>query len=270
MKIISALAAVAALALAAAPSALATTKSARSGNVKATLTYSGRYPNFGAERLTIRRAGKVYYSQPVVGPVCGRHCDPVAVGFADLEAPRQSDVVVELFTGGAHCCTIAQVFAYDPGTMTYTKRQHDFGDPGYRLSGLTHNGVDEFVTADDSFAYEFTDFAASGLPIQILSFSTGRFRNVTRSYPTLVANDAATWLKAFDGMAKQHYSDSVGVIAAWAADEDLLGNSQTVATFLSQQAQEGHLKSALNPKESGQAFITALDTFLRKHGYLTG
>jgi hypothetical protein len=272
MKIIPVAAAVAALALTAAPSALAKTitKTAHAGNVKATLTYSGTYPTFSHERLTIRRAGKVYYSAPVVGMVCGRECDPVGVSLVNLEGAGRSDVLVELFTGGAHCCTVAQVFAYDPGTMTYTKSQHDFGDPGYRLSSLTHDGVDEFVTADDWFAYAFTDFAASGLPIQILRFSDGHFPNITRSYPTLVGKDAAGWLKAFNGMAKQHYSDSVGVIAAWAADEDLLGNSQTVATFLAQQAQAGHLNSALNPKEKGQAFITALDSFLRKHGYLTG
>ncbi|HEX4010817.1 MAG TPA: hypothetical protein VHX62_12445 [Solirubrobacteraceae bacterium] len=272
MKIIPVVAAVATLALAAAPSALAktTTKTAHSGNVKATLTYSGAYPTFSHERLTIRRSGRVYYSEPVVGMVCGRACAPVGVRLVNLEGDGQSDVVLELFTGGAHCCTIAQVFTYDPGTMTYAKSQHDFGDPGYRLSSLAHNGVNEFVTADDWFAYEFTDFAASGLPIQILRFSTGHFLDITRTYPALVAKDATVWLNAFNSMAKQHYSDSVGVIAAWAADEDLLGNSQTVATFLTQQAQAGHLNSALNPKEKGQKFITALDNFLRKHGYLTG
>jgi len=40
---------------------------------------------------------------------------------------------------------------------------------------------------------------------------------VTRSYPKLVATDAAFWLKAFKSGASSHYQDSVGVIAAWAA-----------------------------------------------------
>ena len=32
-------------------------------------------------------------------------------------------------------------------------------------------------------------------------------------------------------MAKQHYSDSVGVVAAWAADEELLGHVKLVNTL---------------------------------------
>src|ERR1700735_4360138 len=98
--------------------------------------------------------------------------------------------------------------------MTYAPTERDFGDPGDEIVDLDHNGHYEFLTADDWFAYEFTDFAASGLPIEILTFSGGRFHNVTRSYPKLIAKDAASYLKAFKGMAKQHYSDSVGVIAA--------------------------------------------------------
>ena len=142
----------------------------------------------------------------------------------DLEDNGQPDVVLDLYSGGAHCCSIEQVFSFDPGTMTYGMTQHDFGDPGEQIVDLGHNGRFEFLTADDSFAYEFTDFAASGLPIQILTFSGGRFLNVTRSYPGLIAKDAARWMKASSSMAKQHYSDSVGLAAAWAADQELLGH----------------------------------------------
>jgi hypothetical protein len=134
---------------------------------------------------------------------------------------------------------------------------------------LRHNGRYEFLTADDSFAYEFTDFAASGLPIQILTFSDRHFSNVTRQYPKLVTRDAARWMKAFNSMAKQHYSDSVGVAAAWAADEELLGHVKLVNSFLAKQVKAGHLNSALSPQEPGGAkFVAKLSKFLRAHGYV--
>lgn len=255
--------------LAAAPAALATTKTARSQGVTATLTYQGSYLNYSDERLSIAQGGTIYYNQPVVGPLCHRTCEPSAVHVVDLEGNGQPDVVLDLYSEGAHCCSIEQVFSFDPGTMTYSRSQHDFGDPGAELVDLDHDGRVEFVSADDAFAYEFTDFVASGLPIQILRFSGGHFLNVTRSYPKLVAKDATLWLRAFKGMAKTHYADSVGVIAAWAADEDLLGQNRLVARYLAQQAKANHLNSLLSPIEpGGRRFVAKLQRFLRVHGYL--
>lgn len=137
-----------------------------------------------------------------------------------------------------------------------------------KIVDLRHNGRFELQTADDAFAYEFTDYAASGLPIQILTFSNRHFSNVTRSYPRMIARDAATWMSAFRSMAGQHYQDSVGVVAAWAADEDLLGHSKRVNRFLARQAKAGHLKSTAGPAYSGRKFIAKLRRFLRAHGYL--
>ena len=69
-------------------------------------------------------------------------------------------------------------------------------------------------------------------------------------------------------MARGHYADSVGVIAAWAADEYRLGKSAAANRYLHQQAKAGHLKSALAPNEpQGQKFVAALQRFLRRHGY---
>jgi hypothetical protein len=258
------------LVLAAVPSAaLAMTKTAHSGTVTATVTYQGTYPSYRNERLTIAQAGTVFYSAPVVATLCHRSCEPSAVHVVNLEGGGPPDVVLDLFSEGAHCCSIEQVFSFDPGTMTYSRSQYDFGDPGVNLVDLGHNGRFEFLSANDAFAYTFTDFAASGLPIQIFQFSGGHFVDVTRDYPTLIAKDAGRWLKAFKSMARQHYSDSVGVIAAWAADEDLLGRSQQVASYLAQQAKAGHLNSALGPPEAtGKKFVAALQRFLRRHGYL--
>jgi hypothetical protein len=259
----------------AAPAAMATTQTARLGNVRASFTFKGGYPNFTGETLAISRAGSVIYNKPVVSTICEMACapgspsgKPSSVRVLDLEHNRQPDVVLALYSGGAHCCAIDQLFSFDPRRTTYVKTQRNFGDYGVEIVDLAHNGRDEFATADDSFAYEFTDYAASGLPIQILTFSNRHFRDVTRSYPRLVARDAARWLGAFKSMSKQHYQDSVGVIAAWAADEDLLGRTKFVARYLAEQQRAGHLNSLSPGEPGGKKFIASLQRFLRRHGYL--
>jgi hypothetical protein len=258
-----------------APAALATTQTASGGAVTATFTFSGHFPSYSGLHLSIAQSGSVLYDQPVTSKACGSDCAPQATGakassihVVDLDDIGQPNVVLDLYTGGAHCCSVEQVFTFDPGTMTYAMTERNFGDPGARIEDLGHDGRFEFVTADDAFAYAFTDFAASGLPLQILTFSGSRFQDVTGSYPALIRKDAATWLKAFKGMARGHYADSVGVIAAWAADEYRLGKSASANRFLHQQAKAGHLKSALAPGEpQGQKFVAALQKFLRRHGY---
>jgi hypothetical protein len=261
------------LCLIAAPVAQATTQTSSAGNVSATFTFHGKLPHFRGLHLTISRNGAVVYNQPVVAKFCGKLCWPgpavtrrSSVQAVDLEGNGDPDVVLDLYSGGAHCCTVVQIFSFDPATATYVKTERVFGDPDAKVVDLSHDGHLEFLTADDSFAYRFTDFAASGLPIEIFTFANRQFTDVTRSYPTLIAKDAALWLRAFKAQAKQHYPDSVGVIAAWAADEDRLGHTKLVTRFLHQQAAAGHLNAPF--AATGSKFVAKLQKFLRRRGYL--
>jgi hypothetical protein len=259
-----------------APVALAktTVQTATAGSVSATYTFEGTYPNYSHESLVIKRAGQVFYNQPVTfAGSCGSTCAPgstsakhPSVQILDIEHDGSPDVILTLYSGGANCCLLDQVFSFDPGTMTYSKAQRGFGDFGANLKDLSHNGIDEFVGANPAFKYEFTDGAASGEPLQIFNFSAGKFKDVTRTYPKLIAKDASKWLKFFKQQIKGTEIDSVGVIAAWAADEDELGHSKQVSSYLQKAASAGVLRS---PVESGgQKFIKHLDKFLHKEGYL--
>lgn len=90
--------------------------------------------------------------------------------------------------------------------------------------------------------------------------------NVTRSYPGLIADDAAMWLRFYRATAKHHYQESEGAIAAWAADEERLGHSKLVNRYLSQQAKAGQLKGdTVNAKK----LVSALMKFLAKPGYIS-
>lgn len=271
------------LAFAATPAAaLAITQKAHSGAVSATFTFHGSLRHgFSGLRLLIRRSDRVVYDKPIVSGSsisggCGKYCQPAgafprsqgghpSVHVLHLARAGEPDVVLDVFSGGAHCCTIEQVFRYDATTRTYLVAERNFGDFGDRIKDLGHNGRFEFLSADDRFAYAFTDFAASGLPIQILIFRAGRFIDVTRHYRSLIAKDAAMWLNDF----KRNLSDGVGLIGAWAADEDLLGHNALVKRTLAVELRRGNLHSALvGGGGSGRKFLSKLNRFLRKYGYL--
>ncbi|MFZ1063861.1 MAG: hypothetical protein WAN30_10395 [Acidimicrobiales bacterium] len=252
------------------------TQSATLDGVSATFTYSGTFPMAHNPHLTIRRARTVLFNGLVTSAWCGHTCWPNTISSTTdvvhvvrLQSRGTPEVVLDLYSGGAHCCSIEQVYILSATSKRVTKIEHNFGDPGVRLEPLGPGGATYFVSADDTFAYAFTDFAASGLPIQILAVSGGVFTNVTRRFPALIKGDATSWLRAYHEQASSNYQDSVGVIAAWVADEDLLGESGVANEYLEAQAKLGHLNSALSPIEpSGARFVTALQHFLVKHGYL--
>jgi hypothetical protein len=186
-----------------------------------------------------------------------------ALRVLDLESDGQPDVVLGLYSGGAHCCFVDQVYSLDPGTMTYVKTEHDFQDAGAAIKNLG-GGHFRFVSASEAFAYVFSDFADSGAPLQIWSFSGRKFHDVTRRYPKLITADAAVWLRAF----KHDLRNGDGLIAAWAADEDMLGHTKLVRTTLATELRKGNLRSSLGTRNSqGQGFVTALQKMLRKLGY---
>ncbi len=221
-------------------------------------------------RLRIGRNGRSVYNQPVRARTCGGFCITTrvppsrsAVFVGRLGAGSEPAVVLGLFTGGAHCCFVDQVFSYDAARRTYLKTEHNFLDAGAAIQRLGGRVV--FRSADARIAEGgLTDFADSGAPIQIWRFSGRRFIDVSRQYPALVRADAARWLNAFN----QHISNGVGFIAAWAADEDLLGNSQLVSTTLDSLAAQHKLHSALGlPHNSAAAFVAELEQLLRRLGY---
>jgi hypothetical protein len=181
----------------------------------------------------------------------------------DLDGDGELEVVLGLFTGGANCCFIDQVFSYNPGARTYVRSQHDFLNAG---AALTKLGTHWAFKSGDSRITEagFTDTADSGTPLQIWRFAKRTFTDVTRQYPNLISADAAMWMRLFN----HHLSNGVGLIAAWAADEDLLGHSAMVDTTLRSLAAQDKLRTPLGlPHDSETLFVTQLEKLLHQLGY---
>jgi hypothetical protein len=252
------------------------TLNASDGTVAATLSYQaaaaepGSGPLSGLQ-LQISRSGESFYSEPVSSPHCLSACGlehfaggPLQV--KDLEGDGEPDVVLELNTGGAHCCTVLQVFNLDPGVQAYRLIEKDFGDPGAALVDVAGDGRLEFESADDRFAYAFASYAFSGLPLQIWRLDAGRLVDVTREFPQALAADAARQFRGF--LANRRRGLGLGLIAAWAADQETLGHPRLVARTLAREARLGRLRSSEPFTPSGRRFVRKLDRFLERNGYL--
>jgi hypothetical protein len=247
---------------------LAATKVVGTSHTSASVSYrSGRF-GIVARRLAITLDGSKRYDRPVTS----RYCNPCApnpfvarkktLRVLDLAGDGQLDVLLSLYTGGAHCCVIDQVYTPGASRPTYVKTEHDFG-AGATVTDIGNNGGYEFVSVDGRFAYEFSDYAHSGQPIQIWTFDNRRFRTVTGRYPRLIRADAAKWMRSFN----HNLSNGVGLIAAWAADEDRLGHFKLVSTTLNTYARKGKLRSGDPSYASGRKFVTQLQRFLRTNHY---
>jgi hypothetical protein len=252
--------------------------SAQEGGVRAVLTYreglGGPLPYFDL-KLAITSSGIPAYEQPVSSHRCPSGCEPETleisqskgspVAVTDLEGNGQADVVLELSTGGAHCCAVVQVLTYDPGTMAYLLAEHDFGDPGALLRTIEGDPHPVFESGDDRFAYEFGSYADSAFPLEVLGFQQGRFVNVTRSFPKQIAAQAASLFKGFREGRRR--GEGLGALAAWAADEELLGRGILVTQTLKREARLHNLRSDEGQSAAGRAFVAKLERFLKSTGY---
>ncbi|HEX3832306.1 MAG TPA: hypothetical protein VHW04_10090 [Solirubrobacteraceae bacterium] len=240
-------------------------------NVSAHLTSTGKGPK-KRFRLKILVDGTTAYDQIVTSRACPSECGTIGLGLSDeplravaLQHFGVPDVILGLYTGGAHCCYVDQVYRLDPSTNRFIKTEHDFLDAGARIVDLNGDHNYEFLSADARISNAgFTDFADSPPPLQIFSFSHSAFHDITRTYPNRLRADAARWLRAFH----HHYGNGRGLIAAWAADEQLLGRPGLVKSQLAGALKAGHLRvPASFGGPSPAKFVTQLQALLRRLGY---
>jgi hypothetical protein len=254
--------------------ALAKTETASSGPVTATLTYDVDSSGFDATnvRLAIARSGSTVFDQAVPEP-CNQ-CAVVPAGLQsgvnslqikDLDADGEPEVLFDMYTGGAHCCSFTWIYRFNGSTYAGTPAV--WGNAGYTLKDLDGNGTLELRSFDDSFAYEFTDYADSAFPPLIYSFRAGALTDVTRSFPKIVSGDAKVQLRRYKRL--RHRRDIRGVVAAYVADEYLLGKQAkglALANLANRRGDLNGLGRGDTWPRNGK-FIRTLKKFLRKNGY---
>ena len=238
------------------------TKTATLGYVRATVSWQPlKYARAKNVRLLIARDDQTVLDRKL-GPDA-----PQAIAVHDLDASGEPQVILDLYTGGAHCCFYSRIYRFT-GTA-YVSLDHMWGDQSYLLRDLNHDGIPEFVSADDSFAYTFTAYAASAFPIQIWDYADTGMSNVTKSYPALIRQDAQAFWQGYLKGRSRKFADARGVLAAWMADQYLLGQQAsgwaTMNRLNAQHAFRGLGAGDLWAKNG--KYLAKLRRFLVKMGY---
>jgi hypothetical protein len=98
-------------------------------------------------------------SPEVVVPVC-------VARFAGSGHPV---LLLGLYSGGAHCCTDLRAYPLT-GSESLDGVDIWIGNPGVDVEANPHGNGVIVVTGDDAFNYQFASFAASGVPLKVLTF----------------------------------------------------------------------------------------------------
>src|SRR3954453_8526818 len=161
--------------------AAAASRTATLGQVSATITWTTGGGLARDLHVSIARAGATLVDQPVAPDDGGPGVGPWARGVrvADLDGDGEPEVLVDAYTGGAHCCEVTTLWWFDGAG--YQAVRHDWGNSTYRLGG----GL--LVGSDDAFDYAFTAYAFSRPPVEILG---PRLQDITAQHPHLVRRDA--------------------------------------------------------------------------------
>src|SRR6476469_6039363 len=120
-------------------------------------------PSATGVHLRVRRSGKVVYDLDYpYGTVPARDLPKgKSLRLKNVDDDSRLEVLVDTFTGGAHCCFQTDVLDY-VSAKKYGRVRGHWRDAGYNLRDLDGDGRPEFVTADARFAYEFAPYAFSG------------------------------------------------------------------------------------------------------------
>jgi hypothetical protein len=272
-------AALAVAALAALPGAAsaddAGSLTAASGQVQATLTWKQAKYGVADPHLTVARAGATLFdASPVAGSdsCADGYCSFLPSGkrksalqVVDLNADGEPEVLVDAYTGGAHCCAITELAAFNGSG--YVVQELYWGNTGYELKDLDGDGKPELVGYDDTFAGAFTSYAASFFPPRVVDYDPavkGALRDVTDHFVALIRNNQQQALHALKRARRQHY-ETLGAVASYVADFYLLGDPGHVRPYLKRARKRGDLRTISGP--APRNFESRLLAFLKKQGY---
>jgi len=262
------------------------TENASSGQVSAVFGYDftptpdsnfgGTYEN---EQVTITRGGQEVYSKKLCGLQLEDLClfpinNPTSIGatkptieVADIESNGEPDVLVHLVTGGNACCQEDRLFRWDAAASTYDLTERHWPSyVGARLTDVDNDGTLEFESADGRFWAQFASPGGSSYPLQVFIFRAGKFTDVTRRFPTAIAADARVQLRTYRSGYKTSRG-GLGQMAAWVADEYLLGRQSFARSTLRREKRLGHLSRGESSYYT-KGFTTKLLRLLNKFGYV--
>ncbi|AFY81718.1 hypothetical protein [Oscillatoria acuminata] len=190
------------------------------------------------------------------------------IWLQDLTGDDNAEVIVETYSGGAHCCTIHEVY-------TWTGEEFEEINFGYRdgnggeFQDLDNDEVFEYLTFDGAFLYAFSSYAGSFPPSQILRIGNNGLEDVTREYPERLRGTA--W-QMYQSIQSRDYELN-GILAGYVAQKMLLGEFEEGWEFMLARYDRTSDQGLDIRNSKGEVigqypdFPTALRAFLTENGY---
>jgi hypothetical protein len=109
----------------------------------------------------------------------------------DITGEGNPDLVVELFTGGAHCCF--STIVYDLGPTPTKVLETPLSNCSGRFENLDADNIPEYHTCDDLFAYRYCSYAASPMADVVLQYQAGvGYVPASPRFPQIYADEIIT------------------------------------------------------------------------------
>ena len=259
------------LCIPAAASAEPQTATAELGSVRADLEWDPAAPSDFAPSLRITRPGAAFdYAPSECGGSPDRedlYCEsPVVAGerspltVRDIDADGEPEVLVELYSAGAHCCFISRLYRWDEQAGTYVSTRRNWADTGFELRDVEGDGKFEFVSADARFGYAFAAFAESRFPIQVFAYTGSDFEDISTRYPALIRADIRKHRRAYRKLRSEG-ATGTGALAAFLADKYRLGEAEQGRRQVKRALRRGGLT------RSERRDLRKMRRLLRRWGY---
>ena len=127
---------------------------------------------------------------------------------ADINGDGTPEVIIEIYTGGAHCCFGTQV--YSLGETPELILDKPKSNAGGQFQDLDGDKIYEFVTYDDVLSYEYCPYVSSPFVKVIMAYDAeeGRYLPASPKFPEEYAEDIEKDTKNAERVAKANKSEN--------------------------------------------------------------
>lgn len=244
-------------------------RSFRSGDVTVRASVSGKDGD-SAPAFTISAPG-VAPLRIVNDDSIANYASSIAIGPLARGAP--ASVIVQSYTGGAHCCMHVAVALREGTRFRLVDMGAWDGDGVTWPKDISGDGVADFQFVDNAFLYAFGSYAGSWAPPLVMNIRGGKAIDVSTepAFRPLFVEDMA---KARKACLESDRDFAGGPCAGYLADAARLGRFDAAWADVARSgvaAKAGFPDSCTDqprPNPCYRDFATGVRGFLRKNGYL--
>lgn len=193
------------------------------------------------------------------------------ITLQDLDRDGVAEVIVDSYSGGAHCCTSFSIYHWQENQFKLAELKM-LNAGGGVFKDLNGDGIVEFVSNNNAFLYAFSSYAASFPPSLIYNLENGELVDTTRQYPDELRSRVEAMYQAVQE-AQQNDGEVNGILAGYVAQKILLGEFEAGWNFMMTRYDRTS-NWGLEHDENGEVveqypdFPTALKALLIEQGYL--